>query len=272
MNDNYQFAVITNNNQESKKIALVLKQKLKKIKAKENNLYPDIVFIIGGDGTFLKAVSKYNQQLKQVKFITFKQGKLSFYYNFLVTEIDKVIKALVEKNEKLIINELDLLEITANNKTFYAINEFRLFNFSQTLSCEVYINNQLLQFFSGSGIIISTKTGTTGLMKSAGGSIILANAKLMEYQELFPVNNNIYHSIRAPLILDENQVITLKLKDYYKEKETNIKLVIDTFNFYDKLISDIKIKISNQTLKVFTFKNNTNGSLIERLNKSFVQF
>ncbi|MGL5268247.1 MAG: NAD(+)/NADH kinase [Spiroplasma sp.] len=271
MNSNYQFTIMTNNYQESKDLALILKEKLEKINAKENLLCPDIVFIIGGDGTFLKAVSKYNQQLDKVKFITFKQGNIGFYHNFLINDIDKVVRALSANTDELVISELDLLEIESNKEIIYAINEVRLINFSQTLSCEVYINDQLLQVFSGSGIIVSTKTGTSGLMKTTGGAIILANAKLMEYQELFPVNNNIYHSLRAPIILDQNQIITLKLKDYVKEKINNNQLIVDTFNFHDKLVSKVKIKISNQTLKIFAFKT-SNNSLIKKLNKSFIQF
>lgn len=271
MNGSYQFAIMTNNYQESKKVSLGLKEKLNKVNAKENDLNPDIVFIVGGDGTFLKAVNKYNQQLDKIKFITVKQGNLGFYHNFSVTDVDKVIYALFNNTSELVINELDLLEIKSNNKIIYAINEVRLINFSQTLRCDVFINDEMLQVFSGSGIIIASKTGTTGLMKTAGGAIILAEQKLMEYQELFPVNNNIYRSIRAPLIFDQNQIITLKLKDNPKEKLNNSQLIVDTFNIHDKLVSEVKVKISNQTLKIFAFKTN-NDSLIKKMSKSFIQF
>lgn len=271
MGASYQFAILTNDYEQSKKLAATLKQKLKKTKAKENNLSPDIVFIIGGDGTFLKGVNKYNQHLDKIKFITFKQGKIGFYHNFSIAEMDRVVEALAEESDKLMLSELDLLELETNDETFYAINEIRLVNFSQTLSCEVYINNELLQFFSGSGLIFSTKTGSTGLMKTTGGSVILAAARLMEYQELFPVNNNIYRSVRAPLILDHSQYITLKITETKKEKLPNINLVVDTFNFHGKLDSEIKIKISNQTLKIFSFKTN-NNSIIKKLNNSFIQF
>lgn len=271
MSASYQFAIMTNDYQESKKLALTLKQKLKKIKAKENNLNPDIVFIIGGDGTFLKGVSKYNQRLDKIKFITFKQGKIGFYHYFSPTEMERVVETLANDSDKLVINEFDLLEVEVNDKIFYAINEIRFVNFSQTLSCDVYINNELLQSFSGSGLIFSTKSGSTGLMKTTGGAIILAAGRLMEYQELFPVNNNIYRSIRAPLILDHSQIVTLKMPDAEQEKNSNNHLVIDTFDFYDKLNNEVKIKVSNQTLKVFSFKTN-NNSLIKKLNSSFIQF
>ncbi len=276
MNNNYQFAIITSNYQEPKKFALLLKEKLLQRKVKENNLYPDIVFIIGGDGTFLKAVNKYNQQLDKIKFVTFNQGNIGFYHNFSVDQVDQVLESLAKKDQNLIIKELDLLEVAINKKIIYGINEFRLVNLSQTLSCDVYINDQFLEFFRGSGLIVATKTGATGLMKTAGGAIIFAQTKLMQYQELFPVNNSSYRTINSPIIFDQEQNITLKIKSIEeeqkeaKERQNNTQIVVDTFNFYDKLIKEIKIKLSNQTLKVFSYKDNIE-TLTNKINKYFIK-
>lgn len=276
MNNNYQFAIITSNYQEPKQFALLLKEKLLQRKVKENDLHPDIVFIIGGDGTFLKAVNKYNQQLNKIKFVTFNQGNIGFYHNFSVNQIDQVLESLAKKDQNLIVKELDLLEVAVNKKIIYGINEFRLVNLSQTLSCDVYINDQFLEFFRGSGLIIATKTGTTGLMKTAGGAIIFAQAKLMQYQELFPVNNSSYWTINSPIVFDQNQIITLKIKNIEEnqkeaqERQNNTQIVVDTFNFYDKLVSEIKIKLSNQTLKVFSYKDNFE-TLTNKINKYFIK-
>jgi|GEM_PF-417521 len=276
MNNNYQFAIITSNYQEPKKFGLLLKEKLLQRKVKENNLSPDIVFIIGGDGTFLKAVNKYNQQLNKIKFVTFNQGNIGFYHNFSVDQIDQVLESLAKKDQNLIIKELDLLEVVINKKVIYGINEFRLVNLSQTLSCDVYINDQFLEFFRGSGLIIATKTGATGLMKTAGGAIIFAQTKLMQYQELFPVNNSSYRTINSPIVFDQEQSITLKIKSIEedqkeaKERQSNTQIVVDTFNFYDKLIKEIKIKLSNQTLKVFSYKENIE-TLTNKINKYFIK-
>ncbi|MDQ7982815.1 MAG: NAD(+)/NADH kinase [Spiroplasma sp.] len=280
MNKKYQFAIITNDYQEPKKFALLLKEKLQQRKVKENSLRPDIVFVIGGDGTFLKAVNKYNQQLDKIKFVTFNQGNVGFYHNFLVDQFDQVIDSLANNDKNLIINQLDLLEVSINEKVIYGINEFRLVNLSQTLSCDVYINDQFLEFFRGSGIIIATKTGATGLMKTAGGAIIFAAEKLMQYQELFPVNNSGYRTINSPIVFDQNQIITLKIKNIHQtqvstdkktnEKTINTQIVVDTFNFYDKLVKEIKIKLSTQTLKVFSYKNSLE-TLTMKLNKYFIK-
>lgn len=276
MSNNYQFAIITSSYQDPKKFAVLLKEKLLQKKVKENNLHPDIVFVIGGDGTFLKAVNKYNQQLDKIKFVTFNQGNIGFYHNFSINQVDQVLESLAKKDHNLIVKELDLLEVILNQKIIYGINEFRLVNLSQTLSCDIYINDQFLEFFRGSGLIIATKTGATGLIKTAGGAIIFAQTKLMQYQELFPVNNSSYRTINSPIIFDQNQSITLKIKRIdesqkeAQERQNNTQIVVDTFNFYDKLINEIKIKLSNQTLKVLSYKDNIE-TLTNKINKYFIK-
>lgn len=266
----YEFSIVTNDYQETKIIANNLKTKLLKLKAKENIVDPDIVFIVGGDGTFLKAVNQYNKNLEKIKFITFHQGKIGFYHNFLVSEMEQILHDIYYQSDNFYVNELDLIEIENNNQKYYAVNEARLVNFAQTLNCQIFINDELLEVFRGTGVIFSTKTGSTGLMKSTNAAIIIAKEKLMEMQEIFPVNNNLYRTLRAPLILGSNQAITLKFTENFKKKITNQQLIVDTFVIHDKL-KEIKVKLSNLNLKMLVCKKQ-DESLIKKLNKTFIQF
>lgn len=267
----FDFAIIANDYKKTKNIAIQLKNKLTKLSCKENLLNPEIVFVIGGDGTFLKAVNYFNQVIDKVKFVNFKQGKVSFYHSFAIEEIDNVVKKIfLEHKDFFYVNELDLLEVKFNNQIKYAINEVRFFNFFQTVQFQILINNQLLQVFKGSGIIVSTKTGSTGLMKAANGAVILSNLKLMQYQEIFPVNNNYYNSIKNPVILDNSQELKLVITDN-KDSEFSNQLVVDTFNFRDKLIKEVKFKLSNKTLKIISYEKQEDN-LISKINKTFVNF
>ena len=62
-----------------------------------DNENPEVVFVIGGDGSFLKAVHKYLDKLDSISFVCFKKGKLGFFSNFLMEEIDEVLSN-VSKN------------------------------------------------------------------------------------------------------------------------------------------------------------------------------
>lgn len=266
----YEFAIITNEYRDTKIMADTLKSKLLKLKVKENILDPDIVFIVGGDGTFLKAINKYNTKLAKIKFVTFNQGKIGFYHNFLVSEMDKVIHDVFNDESNFFINELDLLEVESNNQIYYSVNEVRLVNFAQTLNCQIFVNDELLELFRGTGVVFSTKSGSTGLMKTMGAAIILAQEKIMEMQEIFPVNNNFYRTLRSPIILGQNQIITIKLDQNLAKDISNQQLVVDTFIIRGKL-KEIKVKLSHLSLKMFAYEKQ-DQSLIKKLNRTFIEF
>ena len=45
-----------------------------------DNNHPDVVFSIGGDGTFLRAVHKYIDALDEVRFVGINSGSLGFFF------------------------------------------------------------------------------------------------------------------------------------------------------------------------------------------------
>ncbi|WP_342276090.1 hypothetical protein [Spiroplasma endosymbiont of Nebria brevicollis] len=266
----YEFIIIANKYENSQILSETLRAKLLALKAIETDSNPQIVFVIGGDGTFLKAVHDYNHLLKRVKFVIFKCGNLGFYENFNHTQIDDVLTWIANNDKNLKINPLSLLEITVNNQTLYAINEVKFINLTTTLSCQVLINNQLFENFRGSGVVVSTRTGSTGLMKSLGGAVVLSNHKLMQFHEIAPVANNSYRSLNSPLILDEKHEITLKINNQVDKISDFGKLIVDTFVFNDKLNDEITIKLSRLSLQVLEYSPN-HYSLLTKVKKAFIQ-
>jgi len=267
---NYKFMIIANKYEDSQSLVKLLKEKLLIIKAQENLIQPEIIFVIGGDGTFLKAVHDYNQLLDKVKFISFKCGNLGFYENFSHHQVDEVLQWIANDDPNLRVNPLSLLEVKVNNQTLYAINEIKFVNLTTTLSCQVLINNQPFENFRGTGILVSTRTGSTGLMKALGGAVILSNHSLMQFHEIAPVAHNSYRSLNAPVILDEKHEITLKRILPVDNFSHFGKLIIDTFVFNEKLKDEITIKLSSITLQVLEYASN-HRTLITKVKKAFIQ-
>jgi len=268
--ENYHFVIIANKYESSQILVKSLRAKLVALKAIENVKNPNIIFVIGGDGTFLKAVNSYNYLLATVKFISFKCGNLGFYENFSAHEIDLVLAWMTNNNNNFQINHISLLEVRVNNKVLYAVNEVKFINLTTTLSCQVLINNELFENFRGSGIVIATNSGSTGLMKSLGGAVLLSSHNLMQFHEIAAVANNSYRSLNSPLILDENHEITLKSMKAMDKLSDVGKLIVDTFDFSDKLSDRIIIKLSKLNLQVLE-KMPNNYSLLARVKKAFIQ-
>ena len=57
-----------------------------------DNKNPDVVFSVGGDGTFLRAVHEYLNQAEHIQFIGINSGSLGFLYDFSKEDIQMVKK------------------------------------------------------------------------------------------------------------------------------------------------------------------------------------
>lgn len=255
------FFIIANEYSVSKELANDFKNSLLKIGFIEEIENPDLVIIIGGDGTLLSAIQHYNNSLENISFLTINSGSLGFNSFFSPGQIEEII--LMLKDEQLSVQHLDLLETKVDNNIVYALNEIRLSNDIKTLRIDMYINGELLQKFKGSGIIAATKTGSSGFNKAINGPIILANTQLMVVSELVPVNNAIWNSLNSSIVLDENDL--LKMAGNFE----NDNLVIDG-NLYkiSKNQTEIMVQLSKKKLKLL-YQKNHHHSIISRLRHGF---
>jgi len=213
---------------------------------------PECVFIIGGDGTFLKAVSQYNDQLEKIKFIPIKFGGIGYYTNLnRESEILDLEHLFDEKYYKEV--ELALLAIKTDQKTLYAINEVKIINNSKPINLEILVNDDLLENFKGSGLAFSTGSGSTGYTRSVGGAIIYPNNDIFQMVELAPVSNAIFRTINSPIIFSKAQKIIV---NNFLDQSKNSVLVVDTV-VQKELPTTLKIQIADFKLKLISINSKT---------------
>ena len=98
---------------------------------------PDVVIFVGGDGTLLRAVHEYIDNIDNISFLGIHQGKLGFYTGYTLDEIDEALSDLA--NEEYYLSTSHLLEAKSKNDVVYAVNEVRLENPFHTFISNVYI-------------------------------------------------------------------------------------------------------------------------------------
>ncbi len=214
--------------------------------------HPEVVIIIGGDGTFLRTVKKYINRLDEVKFLVFKAGNLSHYAEFDETDVDKILEIFNFTNYI----SFDLLEFTINNlndEKYYAINELSIYNYQLLSKLQIYVDDLSFEEFNGNGLCISTSHGSTGLNKSLNGSIIDWDLKTIQITEIAGVESKIYHSLQNPLVLSGNRTIKIVNKNYRSKQKF---LTYDYENRLIKEFNQINIKLSDKKIKCFTKQNN----------------
>ena len=74
--------------------AAFLKKQLEKNGFTLDNINPDVVFSIGGDGTFLQAVHTYLDRLDSIKFVGINYGSLGFFCVYTKEDVPELIKEL----------------------------------------------------------------------------------------------------------------------------------------------------------------------------------
>ncbi|ATG97239.1 NAD kinase 1 [Mesoplasma lactucae ATCC 49193] len=247
------YSIIANDYPESLELVKTLNNELKN----DNDLTlddknPELVFVIGGDGTFLKAINKYNNQLEKIRFYPIKKGGIGFYTNHNIVEDDNDVKKILAIDKCKHTYEYPLLEVKIDDKTIYTINEAKILNDISPQQLDIYINDEKLESFKGSGLVFSTPSGTTGFMKSVGGAIIYPNLDLFEMQEISPVSTVIFKTINSPIIFSKEQVIKIKNSENLKDKD-NLKVISDAKQIATDF-KEAKISLSNKKVRIIATK------------------
>lgn len=228
-----------------------------------DNQNPDVIICIGGDGTFLKAIQNNLDRLNDVCFLGINNGKLGYFYDYTVDEIQEALSDL--DNGRLVEKSFSLLEgtVVCENETYdiAAVNEIKISSIYKTLECEVFINEEKLENFAGNGLIVSSQLGSTALNKSVGGAIIETGVPCLELTPIAPVTNNLISPLTNSLILREDVDITIK------GKFSDALVSFDNVLIEDRPLS-INVKKSSLKVKILLKKNH---SFIGSLKRSFIK-
>ena len=175
-----------------------------------DELEPDIVIVLGGDGTLLKAAHHYMNRLSTTKFVGFRCGNLGFFYDFEEKDIERVIEMIEKGDYKEDSHYLLRCDCGPDYEPIHAINEVAVENPFKTIECEIEINNEEFESYAGSGLLVCSTLGSTGLNKSLGGAIVDHGLETLQLTEIASISSNLYRSLGSSLVLPYDSLIVLK--------------------------------------------------------------
>jgi len=176
---------------------------------------PQLVISIGGDGTVLAAIHKYMANLSGIAFVGIHTGSLGFFNDYRLEEVKEFIQDIISKQPK--IEYRNLVQAVVDNdpqKTFYALNEVRIENNIKTQNLQINIDNQVFEVVRGSGICVSTQSGSTAYNRSLGGAVMDEDVAGLQISEIVSIHNSRFHSLRSPLILNPQRRISVVAQDF----------------------------------------------------------
>ena len=218
----------------------------------------DVVIVLGGDGTLLKAVSDFKGS--NALFMGINIGTLGFLtdadMNSYMQCLDKVISNDYIVDERMMISG----SIYRDGTLVYqntALNDIVVNRYGnlRIIDFDIYVNGQYLSSYSADGVIISTATGSTAYSLSAGGPIIQPNAELIMLTPICPHTLN-----KRSIIFGPKDRVVIKMCDCKKLSEKRIA----TFDgeHYFELNTNDEIVITRSTTTTRLLKTNNDSFLL----------
>ena len=177
----------------------------------------DIVFSIGGDGTFLRSVHYYHKF--NPIFININTGTFGYLCEFKIDEIEEIFPRLFQRSinyKEVSLLRLDKYKFKEESNSFsltnsyFALNEFRIASINEaTIKFDIYIDNTFLECLRGDGCVISSSLGSSGITKSLKGALVDNEIEMLEFVENAPIFNKKYHSISSPFVLNKDKEFKL---------------------------------------------------------------
>lgn len=236
---------------------------------KDNNdrydeLLPDVVFVFGGDGTFLKAVNHYLDIINKVNFVPLrKDNSLGFFYEFKESDFAFVYKLL--KANRLNKHSFPLLKGSFDDKSnIFAVNEIRIECPFSTFKSKVFIDNTLLEMYRGNGLNISSSLGSSAYNKSLGGALIDSSLSLLQLSEIAPINNSLFRCINSPLVISKESNIKIELLEPSK-----VIVGYDQNIIENKIFKSIVISLEENKSINILFSNKY--SYIKNIRRGFIK-
>lgn len=169
----------------------------------------DMLFSIGGDGTFLDAVTMVRN--RNIPIVGINTGRLGFLADIAMEEIPAALNEILEG--RYVLRTLDLLKLETDHPCFgdlnFALNELAVHkrDSSSMITIHTYLNNEFLNSYWADGLIIATPTGSTAYSLSVGGPILHPSSKEFVISPIAPHNLTV-----RPLVVPNNLDITLRIE------------------------------------------------------------
>lgn len=209
----------------------------------------DIMFSIGGDGTFLEAVSIV--QNYGIPIVGINTGRLGFLADISPEHIEESLLAILQgqyKVEHRSLVELDLINSPWEGFTC-ALNEVSIQKrYSTMITIHTYLDNTYLNSYWADGLIVSTPTGSTAYSMSVGGPIVTPDSN--NFIILPMASHNL---TMRPVIVPDHIMIRIEVES----RDNSFLLTLDSRTEIIEGEVQLRLKRADFTIKTLRIKDAT---------------
>ena len=233
-----------------------LVKKIKDLLPKDLFIYdeknPDLILVLGGDGSLLHFASSddYNH-----KYLLINCGHLGYYADFNEEEFIEYISN--NKINDLYYESLPIYSFNINKKDYYFINDVYILE-EKPVDFELLINQRQISKIKANGLVIGTSCGSSGYLNSLNSPVIFNNDIGLQFGFIAPIQNKLNPLFISKGIVASDDIINIKYNKINKLFYDGIK--IDNINN-----NEFKISKVNKTMQLAHFKLIDN---IDRIKKT----
>jgi NAD+ kinase len=169
----------------------------------------ELLVVMGGDGTILRAVQQLHGPLPTVFGIN--TGTLGFLTCLGSSEIQRAV-ASIRQRDYLVsprgLLQAELRHASGRSENFYALNDIVVGRGerSQLVRIRVSLGDQPLTDYNADGLIVATPTGSTAYSLSAGGPILMPDSGCLVITPICP------HVLTVrPVVIGDSTKVTIQL-------------------------------------------------------------
>ncbi|MFO7294495.1 MAG: NAD(+)/NADH kinase [Clostridia bacterium] len=181
----------------------------------------DFIFVLGGDGTLLRAARqacKYGLPVLGINM-----GRLGFLTEIEVSDIGLALDSILKGNyyiERRMMLKAKLVRQGMEIRELVALNDIAIAkaSFARIIHLKVYINDEFVGYYPADGVLVSSPTGSTAYSLSAGGPIINPEMECLLLTPICP------HALNArAIVTDSKDEIRIEVAD----KSRDVLLTVD---------------------------------------------
>lgn len=195
--------------------------------AKEVDSDAEGIFVLGGDGTLIRAAQSASR--KDIPVIGVNLGHLGYLCELEESNVYNAIDRIMQDDylieERMMLSGYSVTENEeASQPKNWALNDIVISRKGaiQLVEVIVSVNGEYLNTFRADGVIVATPTGSTGYSLSAGGPIVEPKAKMIL---ITPINAHNLNS--KSIVVGAEDEITLTLGSRNSDKEETAEVYVD---------------------------------------------
>ncbi len=218
------------------------------------NADADLLVCIGGDGTFLEAIHRFD--FPDMPIIGINTGHLGFFQEIMPSMLDDFI--FNYSQGRYSIQQLSTVQVSVKTENgvsrHVGLNEVIIKGRS---TCSIHLNisigGSFIERFSGDGLLIATPAGSTAYNYSLGGSIVDPRLKILQVTPIAPMNTTAYRSFTSSILLPSD--LSLGVVTDAGSKQDGVSIVYDGYMNDYKEIQEIEVSFSDIQVSLMRFEN-----------------